>query len=100
MVTRDKNVTLYCYIAVILLYVVLYYMTLQKSYISIENNYMNVIILLCVVLSYIRLRKPHFKRNNYMKMLQLKRLQMSKLLFLRLIKLDSSNRKMYLHYCL
>ena len=100
MVTRDKNVTLYCCIAIILLYVVLYYMTLQKSYISIENNYMNVIILLCVVLSYIRLRKPHFKRNNYMKMLQLKRLQMSKLLFLRLIKLDSSNRKMYLHYCL
>lgn len=44
-----------CYIVIILLYVVLYYMTLQKPYISIENN--------------------------YMKMLQLKRLKMNKLFF-------------------
>ena len=63
---------LYCPIVIILLYVVLYYMTLQKSYISIENIYMKmfiyiycyiviyvviycyVIILLYVVLYYIR----------------------------------------------
>ena len=32
-------VVIYCYV-IVLLYVVLYYMTLQKPHISIENNYL------------------------------------------------------------
>ena len=55
-----------CYIAICRLTHVLY-KTLQKPYISIEDN--------------------------YMEMLQLKRLEMNKLFFLFLIKLDSLNTK-------
>ena len=38
------------YYIVILLHVVLYYMTLQKPYISIENNYMKMLIILLYML--------------------------------------------------
>ena len=43
------------YYIVILLHVVLHYMTLQKPYISIENNYMKMLIILlyCYIVIYV-----------------------------------------------
>ena len=51
------------------------------------------IVICCLILLIKDITKPYISiENNYTKMLQLKRLKM--------IKLDSSNRKIYLHYCL
>ena len=68
-------------------------------YLSIVMLY--VIILLYVVLYYIRhCKNLIFQLKQLHENASVEKIKNEQIIFLCLIKLDSSNRKIYLHYCL